>query len=62
MPALSSSQSPALSPQPATRRILLVAGEDSGDAHGADVVSALRDRAPQLEVFGVGGQALRGRA
>ena len=27
--------------------------------HGADVVSALRDRAPQLEVFGVGGQALR---
>lgn len=59
MPALSPSQSPALSPQPATRRILLVAGEDSGDAHGADVVSALRDRAAQLEVFGVGGQALR---
>ena len=59
MPALSPSQPPALSPQPATRRILLVAGEDSGDAHGADVVSALRNRAPQLEVFGVGGQALR---
>ena len=59
MPTLSPSQSSALSPQPATRRILLVAGEASGDAHGADVVSALRDRAAQLEVFGVGGQALR---
>ncbi len=40
-------------------RILLVAGEASGDAHGADLVSALRARQPQLDIFGVGGPALR---
>ena len=40
-------------------RILLVAGEASGDVHGADLVSALRARQPQLDIFGVGGPALR---
>ena len=40
-------------------RILLVAGEASGDAHGADLVAALKARQPQLDVFGVGGPALR---
>lgn len=40
------------------RRVLLVAGEASGDAHGADLVQALRKQAPQIEVFGVGGPAL----
>ena len=40
-------------------RILLVAGEASGDAHGADLVSALKARQPQLDIFGVGGPALR---
>ena len=41
------------------RRILLVAGEASGDAHGADLVQTLKQHAPHIEVFGVGGPALR---
>jgi len=41
-------------------RILLVAGESSGDLHGADLVLALKAQQPQIEVFGVGGPALRG--
>ena len=41
------------------RRILLVAGEASGDIHGADLVTSLKQHAPQLEIFGVGGPALR---
>jgi lipid-A-disaccharide synthase len=40
-------------------RVLLVAGEASGDAHGADLVTALKQQAPGVEVFGVGGQYLR---
>ena len=40
-------------------RILLVAGEASGDIHGGDLVSALKRQAPQVEVFGVGGPALQ---
>lgn len=40
-------------------RVLLVAGEASGDAHGADLVTALKQHAPNVEVFGVGGQYLR---
>lgn len=53
------SSSPVPSLQPATRRILLVAGETSGDVHGADVVRSLKARAPRVKVFGVGGPALR---
>src|SRR5206468_1293770 len=41
------------------RRLLLVAGEASGDLHGADLVRALRASVPELEVFGVGGERLR---
>jgi len=41
------------------RRVLLVAGEASGDLHGADLVGALRQRIPNLEVVGVGGSHLR---
>jgi len=40
-------------------RVLLVAGEASGDMHAADLVRALRTRCPGLEVFGVGGPTLR---
>jgi lipid-A-disaccharide synthase len=40
-------------------RLLLVAGEASGDLHGADLVRALRASVPDLEVFGVGGERLR---
>ncbi len=40
-------------------RVLLVAGEASGDVHGADLVTALKRQVPHIEVFGVGGQCLR---
>jgi lipid-A-disaccharide synthase len=44
---------------PAPRRVLLVAGEASGDLHGADLLRALRQRRPDVEVFGLGGEHLR---
>ena len=40
-------------------RVLLVAGEASGDLHGAALVGALRQRVPDIEVAGVGGPRLR---
>jgi lipid-A-disaccharide synthase len=39
--------------------ILLVAGEASGDMHGAALVTALRRLRPDLAVVGVGGERLR---
>jgi len=41
------------------RKVLLVAGEASGDVHGAALVSALRRTDPSIEVWGVGGERLR---
>jgi len=41
------------------RKVLLVAGEASGDLHGAGLVAALRRSAPDIEVWGVGGERLR---
>ncbi len=40
-------------------RILIVAGEASGDLHAASVVQELLRRAPQLTVEGIGGDRLR---
>jgi lipid-A-disaccharide synthase len=40
-------------------RVLLVAGEASGDLHGAALVRALRQRVPNIAVAGVGGPRLR---
>src|SRR4029453_13571949 len=40
-------------------RVLLVAGEASGDLHGADLLRALHARRPDVEVFGLGGEHLR---
>lgn len=42
-----------------TLRVLLVAGEASGDLHGAALVAQLRARRPDLEVVGIGGPRLR---
>jgi lipid-A-disaccharide synthase len=39
-------------------RIMLVAGEASGDMHGAKLVAAMREQAPNLAVCGIGGPAL----
>ena len=40
-------------------QLLLVAGEVSGDLHGADLLAALRRRRPTLRAFGMGGSELR---
>lgn len=40
-------------------RILLVAGEASGDLHGGHLLQALRRRCPEARVVGVGGAQLR---
>lgn len=40
-------------------RILLIAGEASGDVHGAALVHELRRRRPDAEVSGIGGDYLR---
>ena len=39
-------------------RILIIAGEASGDLHGGALVRALRDLRPDLELFGVGGDCM----
>jgi lipid-A-disaccharide synthase len=39
--------------------VLLVAGEASGDLHGADLIAALRTRVPGVRVRGIGGARLR---
>ncbi|WP_044281364.1 lipid-A-disaccharide synthase [Myxococcus stipitatus] len=39
-------------------RILVVAGEASGDSHAADLVAALQARRPDLSFFGMGGSRL----
>jgi lipid-A-disaccharide synthase len=40
-------------------RILISAGEASGDMYGAQLVEALRRREPTIEFFGVGGERMR---
>ncbi len=39
-------------------KIMLVAGEASGDQHAARLVKALQERLPQAEFYGIGGEAL----
>ena len=41
-------------------RILISAGEASGEMYGAQLIEALRRREPVLEFFGVGGDRMRG--
>jgi lipid-A-disaccharide synthase len=42
-------------PRPRARRIFLIAGEVSGDQHGADLARALRAEAPDVLLEGIGG-------
>ncbi len=42
-----------------SRRLLLVAGEVSGDIHGANLLPALRVLEKDLEAFGIGGERLQ---
>ncbi len=39
--------------------LLIIAGETSGDQHGATMVRVLREDFPDLPIFGVGGEAMR---
>jgi lipid-A-disaccharide synthase len=41
------------------RELLVVAGEASGDLHGARLISELRQRVPGLTAFGLGGDEMR---
>ncbi len=42
-----------------TQEILIVAGETSGDMHGAKVASAIKALNPNINIFGMGGSAMR---
>jgi lipid-A-disaccharide synthase len=55
----SRSNAPHAQSRSAPVRVLMIAGEASGDLHGADLLQALRARIPALEVFGIGGEGLR---
>jgi lipid-A-disaccharide synthase len=39
--------------------VLIVAGEASGDLHGAGVVRELKRLAPEAEIFGIGGNGMQ---
>jgi lipid-A-disaccharide synthase len=41
-------------------RVMVIAGEPSGDLHGAGLIRELKRRNPDLEVYGVGGNGMRG--
>jgi lipid-A-disaccharide synthase len=41
------------------KNLLVIAGEDSGDMHAADVLRELKQRLPDLAVWGIGGERLR---
>jgi lipid-A-disaccharide synthase len=44
---------------PPRRRIMIVAGEASGDLHGADLAEQIRARDPSVELFGIAGERMR---
>lgn len=41
------------------KKILIVAGESSGDFHGSSLIQALRKIEPQIEISGIGGPRMR---
>jgi lipid-A-disaccharide synthase len=41
------------------KSLLVIAGEDSGDMHAADVIRALKEKRPDLTFWGIGGDRLR---
>ena len=40
------------------KKIMIIAGEPSGDLHGANLVKALKQRAPEIDITGIGGDAM----
>lgn len=43
----------------AVTKVMMIAGEASGDLHGAGVVRELRKRNPSIDIFGVGGDRMK---
>lgn len=41
------------------RKVMMVAGEASGDLHGSGVVRAVRARAPEIRLYGIGGPQMQ---
>jgi lipid-A-disaccharide synthase len=41
-------------------KLMMIAGEPSGDLHGAGVVRELKKRLPSVDIFGVGGDKMEG--
>jgi lipid-A-disaccharide synthase len=41
------------------RRVLIIAGEASGDLHGANLAAAMKAQAPELTILGAGGPRMR---
>ena len=41
------------------KSLLVIAGEDSGDMHAADVIRALKEKRSDLTLWGIGGEKLR---
>jgi lipid-A-disaccharide synthase len=46
-------------PGAASSSLLIVAGEASGDQHGAALIQALQEEHPHLQIYGLGGQQMR---
>jgi len=42
----------------ASKSIMIVAGEASGDLHGAGLVSSMLEKNPDLDFYGMGGEEL----
>ncbi|UCD84557.1 MAG: lipid-A-disaccharide synthase [Deltaproteobacteria bacterium] len=42
------------------KRVLIVAGEASGDLHGANLIKAVKQKEPRVEFYGVGGRRMEG--
>jgi len=42
-----------------TQSLMMVAGERSGDIYGARLAAALRERLPEIDLFGCGGELMR---
>jgi lipid-A-disaccharide synthase len=41
------------------QRVMMIAGEVSGDVHGAGVVRELKRRQPSIEIYGIGGERMK---
>ena len=41
------------------KRVLIVAGEASGDLHASNLIQSIREREPTVEFYGMGGERMR---